>query len=228
MDPFWGQVKYVLKALVMKAVGQDKDGMDLRFTSGAVGFQGGKTWKDFKGPMNDKKILPIRGCLTNMTAILGNVMDSYIKHCQKYRQNAKNLSLLVLTDAKWTGERHESDIGDKIIKCIESLERTIGDLKHRPVGIQFIQFGRDVQATERLRRLDNDLVFKKEGIPSVTPYCPAGNRFCRTDGKRTETSLTRSIRPEMSTKCFWVALWIGSISSATTSSRPEVLRQSPP
>ena len=168
MDAFWGEVKYVLEALVIKAIGQDRDGMDLKFTSGDVAVQGGKTWRDFRSAMNDPKFRPISGFRTTITEVLGNTLANHIRYCKRYGQDAKNLTLLVLTDGIWAGEGNTADVEVRIIDFIETLVRTIGNLQHRPVGIQFIQFGKDARATQRLGRLDRELVFKKPGIPLVT------------------------------------------------------------
>src|SRR2546421_1117079 len=168
MDAFWGEVKYVLEALVIKAIGQDRDGLDLKFTSGDVAVQGGKTWRDFKSAMNDPKFRPISGFRTTITEVLGNTLANHIRYCKRYGQDAKNLTLLVLTDGIWAGEGNTADVEVRIIDFIETLVRTIGNLQHRPVGIQFIQFGKDARATQRLGRLDRELVLKKPGIPLVT------------------------------------------------------------
>ena len=58
---------------------------------------------------------------------------------------------------------NKEDVNETIVAFARRLEETLGrPPKERPVSIEFVQFGRDPEATFRLKRLDDEL--KHEGI----------------------------------------------------------------
>ena len=105
---------------------------------------------------------------TDMRGSLGNIFDKYITDARRkkqYNSDIKNLTLIVLTDGKWEGTKNKEEVNRKIVYFSRELEGIIGNLKDRPVSIEFIQFGYDEDATYRLKALDNDL--KYSGIRYV-------------------------------------------------------------
>ncbi|ELR10226.1 hypothetical protein VC83_08983 [Pseudogymnoascus destructans] len=59
----------------------------------------------------------------------------------------------------------KNGVDTMIIEFGNQVQKIFGNLKHCPVSIEFIQFGHDPNATSRLRRLDDDLVYY--GIPDI-------------------------------------------------------------
>ena len=149
----------------MKAVGQDNDGMDLSFTSGPVKVNGKKNKTEFTAAMNNKLAQP-KGH-TDMRACLGEIFGDYIrevKQKQKHGLQARGFTLIVITDGIWAGVKDKEEVNQTIITFIKDSWKLIGNIKHRPVSIEFIQLGDDPDATYRLRHLDNDL--KDDGLTS--------------------------------------------------------------
>ena len=161
MSPYWYNAKYLLETLVLKATGQDNDGMDLSFTSGNVSVWNGDHVSKFTKAMNDPDAQPRLHMHTDMKKSLGDIFYNYSSEAKK--RDIKNLTLIVLTDGKWDGMDDKNGVDTKIIEFAKELQSIVGNLKDRPVSIEFIQFGDDPNATSRLRRLDDDLVFS--GIP---------------------------------------------------------------
>lgn len=167
MRKFWYQAIYLLETLVMKAAGQDDNGMDLSFTAGPVRVDNKKSKSDFTKAMRDPKAVPAADMHTDMRKSLGDIFANYLGKLKNRNRShyveVKDLTLIVLTDGVWAGVRNKDDVGQKIVSFMRELGGLIGDLRDRPVSIEFIQFGKDADATYMLRRLDIDL--KWEGIP---------------------------------------------------------------
>ena len=148
----------------MKASGQDKNGMDLSFTSGDVKVERKQNKSEFTSAMKNKRAQP-KGH-TDMRVCLGEIFDAYIKEAkqkQRHGLQAKGFTLIVLTDGIWEGVKDKEEVNTTIINFIRDLYEIIGNIKHRPVSIEFVQLGDDPDATYRLRHLDNDL--KGDGLP---------------------------------------------------------------
>ena len=167
MKPHWFRAKYLLETLVLKAAGQDDNGMDLSFTlgedklenKGADSSQWGKKMQNARPTVNSH---------TNMSTSLGDILHQYLKEARQAKGygsiNHKRLTLIVLTDGIWAGNvSNREAVDDLIVRFVKELEKITGDLRVRPVSIEFVQFGDDPEATYHLRRLDNDL--KWHGIP---------------------------------------------------------------
>jgi hypothetical protein len=167
MKPFWFEATYLLETLVMKATGQDEDGMDLYFTHGPIKVLGGKNKSDFVGAMNNKSAKPMDEIRTDMEVSLGELLDGYIGEARLRRSKTRKLTIIVLTDGKWEGMGDKDDVRKLVINFVGQLKEVIGSLKKRPVSIEFIQFGDDADATYRLQKLDNGL--KWFGVELVSP-----------------------------------------------------------
>lgn len=166
MTSHWSFAKFLLNTLLLKVAGQDEDGIDLSFTSGNIQVQGKKGESKFMKAMEHQEAQPSLHIATNMKTPLGEIFDDYILDAKRrlnLSQRGRNLTLIVLTDGKWDGTEDKSTVDTKIIEFADQLRNIAGSLKDRSVSIEFIQFGNDPDATSRLRRLDNQLVY--QGIP---------------------------------------------------------------
>ena len=161
MREYWYEATFLLETLVMKARGQDRNGMDLSFTSGPVTVQNEHRESAFVKAMKDSRAQPSPGMQTDMRDELGNILSVYLDGVKGRRYHSpndlKNLTIIVLTDGLWKGMSEENGVDQKISSFVTSLTKIIGDLRFRPVSIEFIQFGRDLGATLRLQRLDDKL-----------------------------------------------------------------------
>lgn len=160
----WDQAGYLLETLLLKATGQDDNGIDLSFTSGNVFVENSKDISKFTKAMDNPKAQPTEHMNTDMKKSLGEIFSDYISYISEAKANKKeikNLTLIVLTDGKWDGMDDKDEVGSKIIEFSEKALELVGKLKDRPVSIEFIQFGDDPDATSRLRRLD-DYLFPKD------------------------------------------------------------------
>ncbi|OBT67421.1 hypothetical protein VE03_03009 [Pseudogymnoascus sp. 23342-1-I1] len=162
MKPHWSHAKFLLKALLLKVAGQDEDGMDLTFTSGKTQVQDKKGESKFIKAMERPDAQPSLQIRTDMKQSLGEIFQKYL---DTRRKGSKKLTLIVLTDGKWDGMEDKNGVDAKIITFAKQLNEIAGSLEVRPVSIEFIQFGNDPDATSRLRRLDNHLVYA--GIPDI-------------------------------------------------------------
>jgi hypothetical protein len=163
----WGRAKHLLETLVMKAEGLDEDGVDLAFTQGSVKAENAKGKSKIMKKMSDPEAVPRLGIETDIRVRLQEIFDDYIRDAKRKQQNNtkfKNLTIIVLTDGLWGSTGDKGDLNRSIVNFAQSLEKIMGrPLTDRPVSIEFIQFGKDPDATLRLKRLDDEL--KYDGIP---------------------------------------------------------------
>lgn len=172
MAPYWHEATYLLETLVMKAIGQDEDGMDLLFTAaGNFNLKNEKHAQAFVDAMKNEQAVPKDDTRTDIRKPLGDIFHKYLVEVKKAQNSSqdeevKNLTVIILTDGIWAGMKSKNEVNQQIVKFVMDLTATIGDHLHRPVSIEFIQFGDDEDATHELRDLDDNLKF--EGIPLVT------------------------------------------------------------
>jgi hypothetical protein len=160
----WFQATFLLETLVMKAKGQDENGMDLYFTIGKSRVNNSNDKSAFIKAMEKER--PEPGMHTDIRIRLGKIFEDYIREATKgTRVNTKvrNLTLIILTDGIWSGTGDKDEVRRNIIRFVKDLTKLVGEHRNRPVSIEFIQFGDDLDATHRLRSLDDDL--KWDGIP---------------------------------------------------------------
>lgn len=182
MTDAWPQATELLDVLAKKVRNLDENGMDLYLThtngepnavlsrqkyGGPIrsrAFPKVENQRDvakFKEAMKAADSLPVLGARTDMSFLLGFLLDEYIRHIRNTGTvHAKAQTIIVLTDGKW-----ELNPVSKVIKKFvdewKGLDRD--NIGNRPMGIQFIQFGDDPDTTLRLEYLDNKLEF--EGVP---------------------------------------------------------------
>ena len=157
----WFHATYLLETLVMKAKGQDPDGMDLNFTSGTAKVEQKEKSSVFVNRMKDG--YPKAGVITNMVDSLSKILNQYLYRLRYSRNRTNDVTLIVLTDGLWAGTTREDGVKKKIMEFLEELHRLHHNMKHRPFSIEFVQFGNNLDATKRLKYLDNFLREKKTG-----------------------------------------------------------------
>jgi hypothetical protein len=168
MEVHWAHAKFLLETLVMKAYGLDKNGMDLSFTYGEVILEGSKDEAKFRKKMEEREAQPMAGWHTDMSRSLEDILFAkYLAECRREPAGkVKKLTLIVLTDGIWQGMRDREGVDRVIMDFANEMEKISGFAlrkSERRVSIEFVQFGYDVDATARLRRLDDDLPY--EGVP---------------------------------------------------------------
>lgn len=119
---------------------------------------------DFTNAMDEAKPTDNRYLAepTNIVMLMSRVMGTYLAEKKKPK------TMIVLTDGMWKGLRYERAVDDLIIGTLNLLRAIHPDTAAngnvsiieamRPLTIQFIRFGQDPHALERLRRLDDCLV----------------------------------------------------------------------
>jgi hypothetical protein len=109
-----------------------------------------------------------------MPYALNRIFEEYITNAEDDVKSGrlKKFTLIILTDGKWSLQGQQLiDVRTQIQQFMTLCNRIWGPLlKHverkancqRPVSIQFVQFGDDLDARLRLRYLDNELPFEEE------------------------------------------------------------------
>ncbi|KXH25930.1 hypothetical protein CSAL01_04484 [Colletotrichum salicis] len=87
---------------------------------------------------------------TDMAMTLSQTFDNY----KDYR---KKQTLIVLTDGLWEGSNLSNDVETKITKFVGELRNHLGKHEPRWFSIQFVSFGDNKEALQRLKRLDDEL-----------------------------------------------------------------------
>lgn len=116
---------------------------------------------EFKAAMKDPNSLPVPGTRTDMSLLLGFLLDE----CIEYRKqvgpdNCRKQSIIALTDGRW-----ELSKVSKVIRYFVSEWKWFNHaaIGSRSMGIQFVQFGDDPVEVLRLELLNNRL--KLDGVP---------------------------------------------------------------
>lgn len=97
---------------------------------------------------------------TDLRRPLGSILDDYLFKMKTNRD--KDTTVYVFTDGNWDAMDDKDQVAQQIKTFSAEMKARRNSLKLRPFSIQFIQFGRDRDASERLRHLDEDLC--EEGI----------------------------------------------------------------
>lgn len=167
MVEHWYEVTYLLETLVRKARGQDPDGMDLHFTNGSLNLEGIDNAPAFVDKMREAR--PQQAVLTDMVKSLSDILNKYLVQVEREKLNsrfiAKDVTLVVLTDGLWGGNKKKEAIRDKIKEFLERLAQLGRNFKHRPFSIEFVQLGSDEEANARLRYLDRFLKIEQRHSP---------------------------------------------------------------
>jgi hypothetical protein len=154
MKQHWGVATTVLTTLAMKIGPLDTDGLDLIYTIGSnFNLEEVKGWsipKTFKSSMQAAGERVNEMYKTNMKETLEKIFD-------RYTDTSKKMTLIVLTDGLWEGCVHDNDVEKLIADFITNLKPKLKKWESRWFSIQFVSFGEDLHALERLRRLDDDM-----------------------------------------------------------------------
>ncbi|KAF2490635.1 hypothetical protein BU16DRAFT_622209 [Lophium mytilinum] len=159
MLPFWEVATFVAETLAMKLAGLDDDGLDLMCTLGDVNLE---NEKGLQAPINIRHAMDRArpssdgNAKTDMRETLEDIFEDFLGN-RKLAKDRK-MTLIVLTDGIWKGPVPLESVEAKI----EEFVKQLNTLKDRAFSIQFIRFGDDAEAIERLRRLDDDLSKKPD------------------------------------------------------------------
>lgn len=159
MAPHWAHAEKVLEVLVDKLWDLDKDGIDLYFTLGQEELENGKNPKDFKDKMSRAEPQPGSAFHTDMEEGIGHVLS---KHVPTMRYTKKNLTLIIFTDGIWSGTSNPDAVRDKIVHFVKEVHEIYGRHRKRSLTFQFVQFGFDNEARDRLQYLDNVLPYERD------------------------------------------------------------------
>ena len=175
MMNFWDEAKKILEILAWRALEYDDNGMELKFTCGKnLNLSPKKRQKvgDFLGKMDKAKPIAGLAVKTDMKTNLTLILE---QHKREHPNLDRRLTVLILTDGVWEGMNNEYEVDNCLIDFLLRVNEILasntsqplntsnapGDSctqpQDRPTSIQFVQFGHDAKATERLTRLDNDL-----------------------------------------------------------------------
>ena len=167
MRQYWGQATWLLETLVMKAAGIDPDGPDLRFTMGKYELKREERSSAFKEAMTRADTMPRDSDVTDIRVSLGKIFDQYLEGLKTPWRGLKvnALTIIVLTDGLWQGVEVKEEVDDQIVTFVRRVRELTNNVIPRRVSIEFIQFGKDAEATKRLRNLDDHL--KAQGIELV-------------------------------------------------------------
>jgi hypothetical protein len=157
MSSWWPVVEVVLQRLTTKLASLHDGGLDLVFTIGkdynVSNAQGLRALEEFNKAMGTARPTesPKRECRmrTDMRSTLLKIFNNYSPRPQK-----KGMSLIVLTDGIWEGSVKEKSIVFMIAEYYHRLKETV---EYRKLGIEIVQFGRDLEATRKLKRIGADL-----------------------------------------------------------------------
>jgi hypothetical protein len=158
MEPYRWIATFVLETLVMKVAGLDDDGLDLVFTIGEDDLNASNVYplnapSIFKAKMDKAWERPHSDRYkTDMKQTLSKLFERY------YRDSRKCMTLIVLTDGVWPGTIPEDGVETSFVDFIQELRKSTGySAQSRRFTIQFVRFGDNQDAIEKLTRLDNDL-----------------------------------------------------------------------
>lgn len=166
MADHWDEATFLLETLVMKAHGQDPDGPDLLFMNHSAELREQQNVRDFRKAMQAARPDKNGNVQSNIKNALQSIFNNYLEKVSKssYKSSINALTIIVLTDGLWRGMNDQNEVIEKIEHFYQQLEKKMqGMMQERQVSIQFIQFGDDEQARERLRRLDDDMPFRGIG-----------------------------------------------------------------
>lgn len=153
MKQHWQHVKTVLLTLAWKIGPLDKDGLEFSFTIGSsklAKVTGNDILKKFGKAMDQAKTEIRHVDHTDMATTLDRLFDAYTNAKKKQ-------TLIILTDGLWQGGNLErNDVEASVIRFAQGLNDRLKKMEKRWFTIQFISFGRNVEALNRLQDLDDN------------------------------------------------------------------------
>jgi hypothetical protein len=157
MTNHWSEAFLLLETLTRKAQNIDKDGMELRFTRTTRHEKpsAGRELESFRNAMIDPEVRPREGRATDMCSKLAEIFTEWLKTAGTSNKGNSSQTILILTDGIWGGQRQEDAVDNKIIEFENKRKSSTNDVRPRALSLQFISFGTDAFALDRLQRLDN-------------------------------------------------------------------------
>ena len=144
---------------------QPKVEMQLRFTLGNAKLAKIRREEDILKLMKDENVKPNSFKHTNMEASLGHLFEKHVQLIRApYPRPKRLLTIIILTDGLWEATNEKAKVQAKISTFVREIIELQGKYRERPVSIQFIQMGSDIDAMLFLRHLDDNLA-NVEGIP---------------------------------------------------------------
>lgn len=139
----------------MKVGRLDKDGLDLLFTIGNT-----HDLNDIKGDNIQQKFerSMAQACREIEQRDHTDMADTLRKRFDAYINIKKKQTLIILTDGLWEGgAASKDDVEDAVKEFVLNLTKKRKKMEKRWFTIQFISFGDDPAALERLEKLDDKL-----------------------------------------------------------------------
>ncbi|KAI8948186.1 hypothetical protein F4801DRAFT_558150 [Xylaria longipes] len=190
MKRFWRHASYLLRVLVMRSLGYDDNGMELRFTNDVdekwrLSPKKNQKKEDFLDRMGDADPNKRKPTIskTDIVASLSLILEDRLRKNSDGRKLKRHLTILVLTDGLWEINK-EFDVDNYLVTFIKrvpeenwepetpprtSITSNKPPSRPRPISIQFIRFGHHPNAIARLNRLDNDLKDRPELLRTSIP-----------------------------------------------------------
>ncbi|KAF2687076.1 kinase-like protein [Lentithecium fluviatile CBS 122367] len=165
MKSHWKESTRTFETLAYLVKTKDPDGMEIRFTSDPSLKHHHKDRKPLIRYLN--KTTP--SGVWDIGCTLGEILREYnwafsdeqkglSSLWRKKRKQKWGVNIYVFTNGVWAeGQNWLSDVVDSIKTLLKK------GVQPRQIGIQFIQFGEDLEGTERLRILDDEL--QEHGVP---------------------------------------------------------------
>ncbi|KAE9576091.1 hypothetical protein CGMCC3_g7715 [Colletotrichum fructicola] len=187
MAPHWAEATHLIEVLVWRSLGYDDNGMEIYFTdadtdpTAKVKESPDQTVKEFLNAMRVAAPKSVKSSTvkTTIQPELERIINQYTR-AKTSKMQPRKKTIIILTDGIWEGMNNEYTLDTYLMSTLSSLRDLHGDLAHikpgqlpgqhdiekiRPVTIQFVQFGQNQRATDRLRRLDDEL--KLNGYPDL-------------------------------------------------------------
>ncbi|OCL14632.1 kinase-like protein [Glonium stellatum] len=161
MYEHWDNALDLLDTLAYLVKPSDPDGLELCFTINDKRFTRKHSSDLVK--MAERACPRGSGRLSNISIILGSILEGYEKRLKEpakgwfNKKEVRKMSIYIFTDGVW---RPQTDAAGPIKSLISALDEL-----HKPknqIGIQFIQFGNDMEGHERLTHLDSKMGLSRD------------------------------------------------------------------
>lgn len=168
---WWNDTRAALEAIVPICTEQDQDGVDIHFLNSKNGQNNVTTKEAVLKIFNS--VEPNDNTPTGKR--LREILEPYVASVEKSEEPVKPLNLIVITDGRSTDEEEENNLVQVIVEIAKRLDKRKASLTQ--LGIQFLQVGDDEDATNTLRKLDNDLKGKYEirDMVDTEPFAKGGD-----------------------------------------------------
>ncbi|KAG6860507.1 hypothetical protein C0995_010331 [Termitomyces sp. Mi166 len=158
----WEEAKKALQALAVEAAKYDEDGIKIHFLNSNKTLTT-RNPKDISSLF--KRVKPAG--LTPLGTKIGKLLNEYMEEFTAAQSELKPAIYIVITDG-------QASDGPKTEEAVIRTARALDRYNARPdqIGIQFVQIGSDLMATEYLKMLDDTLT-DKAGIRDMVDTTPS-------------------------------------------------------